>query len=158
MPGVATATLLTALQAPSPAVAGPPAVAGHPRQPAAGQQRGAGEQPRSAAELLVRVHAAKASCQACRHREAASILPGLLADAELASRWFDGDDQQRCAALLTESYHVAASLLLKTGSCELAWVMADRGAQAEAGSRWDRATASSRMSCTRPATPPRRSG
>jgi hypothetical protein len=82
------------------------------------------------AELRSWVDSAKRDYQACRYRELAVTLPGLLTQAQSASGQFSGDAKQRCDALLAEVYHVAASLLLKTGDHALAGAMADRSMQA----------------------------
>jgi hypothetical protein len=82
------------------------------------------------AELGAWVNSAKRDYQACRYRELAATLPDLLTGAQAASGQSSGDAKQRCDALVAEVYHVAASLLLKTGDHALAGAMADRSMQA----------------------------
>jgi hypothetical protein len=56
-------------------------------------------------------------------------LPGLLADAHLASRELTGDQQALAFASLAHSYNSASSLLRKLGDDGLAMIAADRAVQ-----------------------------
>jgi hypothetical protein len=82
--------------------------------------------PVCTAEMRKLVDKAKSEYQTCRYQALAAWLPVLLATAESTCVECPDDDRQRCNALRAEAYHVATSLLLKTGEHDLAWVMADR--------------------------------
>ncbi|MFE3449059.1 helix-turn-helix domain-containing protein [Nonomuraea sp. NPDC059194] len=54
-------------------------------------------------------------------------LPALLTEAQHAARTYDGDGQLRAQALLGQAYHAAATILVKIGEADLAWIAAERG-------------------------------
>jgi hypothetical protein len=57
------------------------------------------------------------------------LLPGLLADAQVASSELGGDDQAMAFGLLAHSYNTASSVLRKLGDNGLAVIAADRAVQ-----------------------------
>jgi len=54
-------------------------------------------------------------------------LPPLLAEAHHAVASCTGDDRARAEGLLGQAYHAAATILVKIGETDLAWVAAERG-------------------------------
>lgn len=65
--------------------------------------------------------------QASRFSFAAGRAPLLLADALVAARQYDGGARTRARELLAMSYQAAASVLIKLGESDLAWMAAERG-------------------------------
>jgi transcriptional regulator with XRE-family HTH domain len=84
-------------------------------------------EPPSLTELEQELRAVFDAYQASRFGFAAGRAPLLLADAILAARQYDGDDQLRANQLLAMSYQAAASVLTKLGESDLAWMAAERG-------------------------------
>jgi hypothetical protein len=68
--------------------------------------------------------------QGSHYLELGKALPGLLTDAQLASRELAGDDQGTAVGLLAHSYNTASSLLRRLGDNGLAMIAADRAVQA----------------------------
>jgi hypothetical protein len=68
--------------------------------------------------------------QGSHYLELGKTLPGLLADAQLASRELGGDDQATAFGLLAHSYNTASSVLRRLGDNGLAMIAADRAVQA----------------------------
>jgi hypothetical protein len=58
------------------------------------------------------------------------VLPGLLTDAQHASRELAGDDQAQALNVAAHAYNTASSVLRKLGDNELALIAADRAVQA----------------------------
>lgn len=54
-------------------------------------------------------------------------LPGLLANAQLATREYADDQRARAFGLLALVYQAAAMVLTKVGETDLAWIASDRG-------------------------------
>jgi hypothetical protein len=73
-----------------------------------------------------RVHTAWRLRQGSHYVELGQALPGLLADAHLASQEVTGDQQALAFAFLAHSYNTASSLLRKLGDDGLAMIAADR--------------------------------
>lgn len=78
-------------------------------------------------ELQRRVHRAWHSFQSSRYSALGRAPPGLLTEAQVAAGDLDGDRRLVAASLLSETYQLAAIMLLKQGDSNLAWVAADRG-------------------------------
>ena len=76
-----------------------------------------------------RVHTAWRLRQGSHYVELGQALPGLLADAHLASQELAGDQQALAFAFLAHSYNTASSLLRKLGDDGLAMIAADRAVQ-----------------------------
>jgi hypothetical protein len=76
-----------------------------------------------------RVHTAWRLRQGSHYVKLGQALPGLLADAHLASRELTGDQQALAFAFLAHSYNTASSLLRKLGDDGLATIAADRAVQ-----------------------------
>jgi len=76
-----------------------------------------------------RVHTAWRLRQGSHYVELGQALPGLLADAHLASQELTGDHQALAFAFLAHSYNTASSLLRKLGDDGLAMIAADRAVQ-----------------------------
>ena len=76
-----------------------------------------------------RVHTAWRFRQGSHYLELGQTLPGLLADAHLASQELTGDQQALAFAFLAHSYNTASSLLRKLGDDGLATIAADRAVQ-----------------------------
>ena len=76
-----------------------------------------------------RVHTAWRLRQGSHYVKLGQALPGLLADAHLASRELTGDQQALAFAFLAHSYNTASSLLRKFGDDGLAMIAADRAVQ-----------------------------
>jgi hypothetical protein len=76
-----------------------------------------------------RVHTAWRLRQGSHYVELGQVLPGLLADAHLASQELTGDQQALAFAFLAHSYNTASSLLRKLGDDGLAMIAADRAVQ-----------------------------
>jgi hypothetical protein len=76
-----------------------------------------------------RVHTAWRLRQGSHYVELGQALPGLLADAHLASKELTGDQQALAVAFLAHSYNTASSLLRKLGDDGLAMIAADRAVQ-----------------------------
>jgi hypothetical protein len=76
-----------------------------------------------------RVHTAWRLRQGSHYVELGQALPGLLADAHLASQELTGDQQVLAFAYLAHSYNTASSLLRKLGDDGLAMIAADRAVQ-----------------------------
>jgi transcriptional regulator with XRE-family HTH domain len=64
--------------------------------------------------------------QAGRYSSAGELLPGAIADAQLAARELRGGDRQAAFRVLAETYHITAKSLMKVSETELAWVAAER--------------------------------
>ncbi|MEV5822199.1 XRE family transcriptional regulator [Micromonospora haikouensis] len=69
--------------------------------------------------------------QHARYPRVAELLPELLADVERAH----AGDPAAARVPLVEAYRIAASLLVKLGAPELAWLAADRAVTAATGDR-----------------------
>ncbi|MFC7590396.1 XRE family transcriptional regulator [Nonomuraea antimicrobica] len=80
--------------------------------------------------LVSAVSTAKRNYQACRYTQVTDALPVLLRKLRAACALLHGDDRLRAHALTAEAYHVTASILLKQEDKGLAWLAADRSAQA----------------------------
>jgi transcriptional regulator with XRE-family HTH domain len=65
--------------------------------------------------------------QDSRYGFVVSRLPQTLSNAQAATQYHEGEEQDRSFALLALSYQSAAVLLTKLGEVELAWVAAERG-------------------------------
>lgn len=65
--------------------------------------------------------------QAARFGLVTRELAALLADAQLATREYRGDDRHRAYGLLAMTYQAAAMTLTKVGEQDLAWIASDRG-------------------------------
>ena len=76
-----------------------------------------------------RVHTTWRLRQGSHYVELGQALPGLLADAHLASQELTGDQQALAVAFLAHSYNTASSLLRKLGDDGLAMIAADRAVQ-----------------------------
>ncbi|GAA5184353.1 hypothetical protein GCM10023322_25650 [Rugosimonospora acidiphila] len=57
-------------------------------------------------------------------------LPSLLAHAQAAAEYYNGDDLMHARRVLGLAYQLAATQLTKLGEAELAWIAADRGLNA----------------------------
>ena len=68
--------------------------------------------------------------QGSHYLQLGKVLPGLLADAQVATRELAGDDQATAFGLLAHSYNTASSVLRKLGDNGLAMIAADRAVQA----------------------------
>jgi transcriptional regulator with XRE-family HTH domain len=64
--------------------------------------------------------------QAGRYSSAGELLPGAIADVQLAARELRGDDRQAAFRVLAETYHITSKTLMKVSETELAWVAAER--------------------------------
>ncbi|MEU4422437.1 helix-turn-helix transcriptional regulator [Actinoplanes sp. NPDC024001] len=80
--------------------------------------------------MTAAVTQAKQDYQACRYGDVLTMLPALLRSLRAACTSLDGDDQRRAQALSAETYHVAASVMLKQEDKGLAWLAADRSVRA----------------------------
>ncbi|WP_328341151.1 helix-turn-helix domain-containing protein [Micromonospora sp. NBC_00421] len=67
--------------------------------------------------------------QHARYPQVTDVLPGLLAGVQRVA----ADDHERSRPLLVEVYRLTASLLVKLGEAELAWLAADRAMATGAG-------------------------
>jgi transcriptional regulator with XRE-family HTH domain len=67
------------------------------------------------------------SFQASNYRVVTRMLPDLLVRLQSLYRALDGDPRNAAAALLTQTYWLAAEVSFKFGRVELGWVAADRG-------------------------------
>ncbi|WP_433344413.1 helix-turn-helix domain-containing protein [Micromonospora sp. CA-111912] len=67
--------------------------------------------------------------QHARYPQVIALVPGVLADAQRCH----ADDPMAGRALLVEAYRVTASLLVKLGEADLAWLAADRAMATAAG-------------------------
>ncbi|RJL22828.1 helix-turn-helix domain-containing protein [Bailinhaonella thermotolerans] len=65
--------------------------------------------------------------QASRYGLVVRRLPALLAEAQHAAIAHEGDQRDQAHALLGQVYHAAATILVKIGEADLAWVAAERG-------------------------------
>ncbi len=65
--------------------------------------------------------------QASRYGLVIRRLPALLAEAHHAAGAYTGDERTRAQSLLGQAYHAAATILVKVGETDLAWVAAERG-------------------------------
>ncbi|MEU0572461.1 helix-turn-helix domain-containing protein [Nonomuraea sp. NPDC005983] len=54
-------------------------------------------------------------------------LPTLLTQAQHAAVTYDGDQRLHAQALLGQAYHAAATILVKIGEHDLAWIASERG-------------------------------
>jgi hypothetical protein len=77
-----------------------------------------------------RVHEAWTLRQGSHYLQVGKVLPGLLADAQLASQELGGDQQAMAFSMLAHSYNTASSVLRKLGDNGLAMIAADRAVQA----------------------------
>ncbi|SCF05428.1 Transcriptional regulator, contains XRE-family HTH domain [Micromonospora haikouensis] len=94
--------------------------------------RAAGSRPvLSAVQVARQVTHAWITFQHARYPRVAELLPELLADVERAH----AGDPVAGRVPLVEAYRIAASLLLKLGAPELAWLAADRAVTAATGDR-----------------------
>lgn len=64
--------------------------------------------------------------QAGRYSSTGELLPGAIADAQLAARELRDDDRQAAFRVLAETYHITSKALMKVSETELAWVAAER--------------------------------
>jgi transcriptional regulator with XRE-family HTH domain len=80
--------------------------------------------------LTMAVANAKRAHQSCQYAEVMSQLPTLLPILQAACHDLDGDARLRAYALSADTYHVAASVLLKLDDHGLAWLAADRSMRA----------------------------
>jgi hypothetical protein len=64
--------------------------------------------------------------QAGQYSSAGELLPGAIADAQLAARELRGDDRQAAFRVLAETYHITSKTLMKVSETELAWVAGER--------------------------------
>lgn len=62
--------------------------------------------------------------------ETGRLLPGLIDQAQRASRLHDGNQRRESLAMLAETLHIAQSYLAWSGDRELVWLCADRGMSA----------------------------
>jgi hypothetical protein len=58
---------------------------------------------------------------------AASRLPAVLTDAQIAVSSYSGTDREQVRCSLALTYQAAATLLTKLGEVDLAWISAERG-------------------------------
>ncbi|MFF3452879.1 multiprotein-bridging factor 1 family protein [Streptomyces sp. NPDC002730] len=107
----------------------------------------AGDEPPRAAELAARVRQAWLMWHGIGdHRtNVADVLPGLLADAQHASRALEGTERRRALAALAETYHLtqlylsfqpAPELVMLTGDRAMAAAQDADSPQAIAGAAW----------------------
>ncbi|KWX03002.1 hypothetical protein LI90_4051 [Carbonactinospora thermoautotrophica] len=89
----------------------------------------------SLARLQALVSAARQAYAACRYSAVMKELPGLLSVVRHARNAFDGDEALTALSLAADTYHVAASTMLKLGHKDLAWIAADRSMQAASASQ-----------------------
>jgi hypothetical protein len=80
--------------------------------------------------LRRRVNGAWQLRQRARYVQLGRLLPGLLIDAQLASRELGGDDQARALTATAHAYNTTSSVLRRLGDNELALIAADRAVQA----------------------------
>ena len=80
--------------------------------------------------LRRRVNGAWQLRQRSRYIELGRLLPGLLADAQLASTQLAGDDQAQALSATAHAYNTTSSVLRKLGDNDLALIAADRAVQA----------------------------
>jgi transcriptional regulator with XRE-family HTH domain len=59
--------------------------------------------------------------------EIAGVLPGLISEAQRATRLHEGADRRRSLAMLAETYHQAQAFLAWHGDRELMWLCVDKG-------------------------------
>lgn|GEM_PF-1557520 len=76
-----------------------------------------------------RLHQAWRLRQGSHYLKLGKALPGLLADAQVASQELGGDDQAIAFDLLAHSYNTASSVLRRLGDNDLAMIAADRAVQ-----------------------------
>jgi transcriptional regulator with XRE-family HTH domain len=95
----------------------------------------ADEPPPGVSALAEAVSQAKRDYQACRYSKVTKDLPGLLTRLRAACVAFDGQLRSQACTLSAEAYHVAASILLKTGDYGLGWLAADRSMEAARASQ-----------------------
>ncbi|MFI9643332.1 helix-turn-helix domain-containing protein [Micromonospora sp. NPDC051925] len=94
---------------------------------------GSGDRPAlPAGELDRRVGHAWLSYEHADYPRLVRMLPGLLGDAQRSQAADDGDET---TALLVQSYRITASVLVKLGEPELAWLAADRAMAVSCGDR-----------------------
>jgi hypothetical protein len=89
-------------------------------------------QPADLPTLTKAVANAKQAYQSCRYTEVMSQLPALLLSLQGACDSLHGDARLRAYTLSADTYHVAASVLLKMDDYGLAWLAADRSMRAAA--------------------------
>jgi hypothetical protein len=77
-----------------------------------------------------RLHQAWRLRQGSHYLKLGKALPGLLADAQVASQELAGDDQALAFGLLAHGYNTASSVLRRLGDNDLAMIAADRAVQA----------------------------
>ena len=77
------------------------------------------------ANLLARIRSAYGAYQATRYEETGRLLPGLIRDAEAASR-INGPGHSAACEARTLAYDTATALLSRVGEHMLAWTAADR--------------------------------
>jgi hypothetical protein len=84
-------------------------------------------EPASLPVLRRKVDLAWAAFQSSRYSVLGLQVPPLLTATQRAVSELDGDERLRASGLLAEAYQVGASMLLKLGDSNSAWVAADRG-------------------------------
>ncbi|GAA2801347.1 helix-turn-helix transcriptional regulator [Nonomuraea dietziae] len=84
-------------------------------------------EPASLSELQAEIADIWDAYQESRYGLVIRRLPTLLTEAQHAARTYDGDEQLRAQALLGQAYHAAATILVKIGEADLAWIAAERG-------------------------------
>ena len=94
-------------------------------------------QPASLLGLRRKVNRAWAAFQTSHYSMLGQQLPHLLSATQRARGELDGDQRHAASGLLAETYQLGASMLLKLGDSNSAWVAADRGilAAEQAGDR-----------------------
>jgi hypothetical protein len=90
--------------------------------------------PPDLAALAAAADAARRLYQACCYSALTAHLPDLIARLEAACQSQGGDDRLRALALVAETYHVAAGMLLKLDDPSLACLAADRSMRAAVAS------------------------
>jgi hypothetical protein len=80
--------------------------------------------------LRRRVNGAWQLRQRSRYIELGKLLPGLLTDAQLASKELARDDQAQALSATAHAYNTTSSVLRRLGDNELALIAADRAVQA----------------------------
>ena len=88
------------------------------------------EKPPDLARLRRGVEEANRLYQASRYIAVGELLPGLIVQAQRASRELDGADRRMAHGVLAEVYHITAKTLSRVGEAGLAWLVADRAVTA----------------------------
>ncbi|WP_309298442.1 helix-turn-helix domain-containing protein [Streptosporangium carneum] len=84
-------------------------------------------EPPSLAELHNEIADVWHAYQASRYGLVVRRLPALLAEAHHAAGAYQGDQRIQALSLLGQAYHAAATILVKVGETDLAWIAAERG-------------------------------